>query len=101
MKLIALEHEQPDAHPSDFTPDLLAAEARRVYALQQADVIREIHFRADRHEAVLILECDTLDAARAALDTLPLAQAGLITFEIIPLKPYPGLARLFAEKQQG
>ncbi|MCD4685120.1 MAG: muconolactone Delta-isomerase family protein [Anaerolineae bacterium] len=96
MKLIALEHENPDARPLDFAPDLLAAEARRVYELQQAGVIREIHFRADRNEAVLILECDTLDDARAALDALPLVQAGLITFEIIPLKPYPGLARLFA-----
>ncbi len=95
MKLIALEHEQPDARPLDYTPDLLAAEARRVYELQQAGVIREIHFRADRNEAVLILECNSLDDARTALDTLPLAQAGLITFEIIPLKPYPGLARLF------
>jgi len=29
------------------------------------------------------------------LGTLPLVQAGLIAFEVIPLKPYPGLARLF------
>lgn len=97
MKLIALEHEQPDVTPEQFTPDLLTAEARRVYDLQQAGVIREIHFRADRNEAVLILECDSLDAARAALASLPLVEAGLITFEIIPLRPYPGLARLFGE----
>jgi hypothetical protein len=24
-------------------------------------------------------------------------RAGLITFEVIPLKPYPGLARLFGD----
>ena len=29
------------------------------------------------------------------LDTLPLVRAGLITFELVPLAPYPGLARLF------
>jgi hypothetical protein len=31
------------------------------------------------------------------LGTLSLVQAGLIAFEVIPLKPYPGLARLFAD----
>jgi len=33
--------------------------------------------------------------ARQVLDTLPLVQEKLITFEVIPLQPYPGLARLF------
>lgn len=98
MKLIALEHDQPGARPLDFTPELLEAEARRVYELQQANVIREVYFRADRNAAVLILECDNLNRACAVLNSLPLVQAGLITFEIIPLKPYPGLARLFAKE---
>jgi len=35
--------------------------------------------------------------AEAALDSLPLVQAGLIRFELIPLSPYPGFARLFAD----
>ena len=29
------------------------------------------------------------------LETLPLVQAGLIRFEVIPLVPYPGFGRLF------
>jgi hypothetical protein len=29
------------------------------------------------------------------LETLPLVREGLIAFEVIPLKPYPGLWRLF------
>jgi len=32
------------------------------------------------------------------LETLPLAQAGLIGFEVIPLAPYPGFERLFGEQ---
>ena len=31
------------------------------------------------------------------LATLPLVQEGLITFELIPLAPYPGFARLFEQ----
>jgi hypothetical protein len=72
-------------------------EAAKVYEVMQTDVIREIYFRQDRSEAVLILECADVDAARAVLDTMPLVQAGLITFELIPLGPYPGLRRLFGD----
>ena len=42
-----------------------------------------------------MLECESLDAAQQALATLPLVQNGLIRFELIPLRPYPGFARLF------
>lgn len=96
MKLLAIEHEMDGSRPEDFQPHL-RAEAARVWELQQAEVIREIYFRADRHEAILILECDDLDEAAKVLDSLPLAKAGLISFDVIPLKPYPGLSRLFAE----
>ena len=62
----------------------------------QAGVFRELYFRQDRPEAVLILECADVEEAEGALNSLPLVKAGLITFEIIPLVPYPGFARLFA-----
>jgi muconolactone delta-isomerase len=78
-----------------FQPHL-QAEAARVWELQQAGVLREIYFRQDRPDAVLILECADVAEAQRVLGTLPLVQAGLIAFEVISLKPYPGLARLFA-----
>lgn len=95
MKILALEHESPGAAAAQFAPHL-RAEAQRAWELHQAGIIRELHFRADRMEAVLVLECDSLEEAQAALDSLPLVQAGLIAFELIPLRPYPGFARLFA-----
>lgn len=98
MKILALERESPGASAGDFAPHL-TAEASRVWELQQADVIREVYFRADRSEAVLVLECASLAEAAYVLETLPLVEAGLITFDIIPLKPYPGLSRLFAEPE--
>jgi hypothetical protein len=97
MRILAMERENPGVTGADFAPHL-KAEAATVYELMQADVIREIYFRQDRPEAVLILECADADAARAVLDTLPLVQAGLITFEVIPLGPYPGWKRLFVEQ---
>jgi hypothetical protein len=96
MKLLALEVERPGLSAADFRPHL-KPEAARLWELVQSGVVRETYFRADQHSAVLVLECaDTHEAGRQ-LATLPLVQAGLITFDIIPLAPYPGFARLFAE----
>ena len=94
MRIIALENEQPGLSAEAFRP-YLKAEAGRVWELYQAEIIREKYFRADASEAVLILECADVNEASAVLATLPLAKAGLITFDIIPLRPYTGFARLF------
>ncbi len=96
MKFLALEHELPTATAAQFQPHL-RAEAARVWELYQAGALREVYFRADRQLAVLMLECASADEARQALSSLPLVAAGLIDFELIPLQPYSGFARLFSE----
>jgi muconolactone delta-isomerase len=95
MKILALEREQPGATAEEFQP-LLKAEAQRIWELQQAGFIREIYFDSDRHTAVIVLECPDRVEAQRLLSTLPLVTAKLIEFELIPLSPYDGLARLFA-----
>jgi muconolactone delta-isomerase len=97
MKILALEQDTPDTTPEQFAPHL-KAEAARIWELYQSGQIRETYFRTDRNEAVLILECADGDEARKLLDSLPLVQAGLIRFEIIPLVPYPGFERLFEKR---
>ncbi len=95
MKILAMEKEMPGRQPDQFTRQL-KSEALHVWSLYQSGFLREIYFRQDCSNAVLIVECDTAEEARQLLDTLPLVQAGLISFDIIPLIPYPGFARLFA-----
>jgi muconolactone delta-isomerase len=97
MKILAIEKEVPDLTAEDFKPHL-KAEAVKVWELYQAGVFRELYFRQDRSEAVLILECADVEDAKQVLNTLPLVKEGLITFDIIPLGPYPGFSRLFAEE---
>jgi hypothetical protein len=97
MKILALEHELPNATAEGFQ-EYAVTEARQVWALVQAGVIRESYFRLERSEAVLVLECQTTEEAWEALSTLPFVQNKLISFEIIPLKPYPGFERLFAKE---
>jgi hypothetical protein len=95
MKILAIDHERDGVTQAELQP-YLVAEARRVWQLYQADILREIYFKADRTGVVLVLDCADETEARTHLDSLPLAQAGLITFEIIPLIPYPGFERLFS-----
>jgi hypothetical protein len=97
MKILALETPVPGVMPWQARPHL-KDEARRMWELYRAGVIREMYFRADRTNVVLIMECADVESARSALDTLPLVKAGLIEFEMIALVPYPGFARLFEEK---
>lgn len=94
MKILAMEVEVANVKPEQFTPHL-KAEAQRVWELYQNGTIRELYFHADRSEAVLILECADAREAQQTLESLPLVRAGLISFHIIPLIPYPGFARLF------
>lgn len=95
MKILALEHELPGATAGQFQ-QYSRAEAACVWELHQQGLVRELYFRADCNEAVLVLECADVETARQALATLPLVEHGLIAFELIPLKAYPGFARLFA-----
>jgi muconolactone delta-isomerase len=97
MKILALEREVPGVTASQFRP-FLKAEAARAWELYQEGVIRELYFRQDRHEAVLVLECADRLEAEQVLVTLPLIREGLIAFDLIPLAPYDGFARLFDEK---
>jgi hypothetical protein len=95
MKLLAIEKEAEGVTEADFQPHM-KAEARRAWELYQSGVFREIYFtQGDDPVAVIMLECASVEEAKKALDSLPLSRAGLISFDLMPLAPYPGFARLF------
>jgi hypothetical protein len=95
MKILALGRDKPGVGSDEFQP-YLKLEARRVWELYKEGILREFYFWRDSPDAVLILECKDAEQARDYLETLPLVEEGLISFEIIPLRPYPGFERLFA-----
>jgi hypothetical protein len=94
MKILALEKEVPGVTEEQCTP-YLQKEAGRAWELYQQGKIRELYFRADRAEAVLVLECKNIQEAASVINSLPLVSNGLIAFDLISLAPYPGFARLF------
>jgi len=99
MKILAIERDVQGVEDQDFEPHL-QDEAARVWELHQSGVIRELYFRSDQTNAVLVLECTNSHEASLILQTLPLVKVGLITFEIIPLTAYSGFSRLFSEKSK-
>jgi len=94
MKFLAIERPVAGATPEAMKP-LLKAEARQVWELQRAGVLREIYF-TPAHDAVLVLECADKEVAEEALNNLPLVRGNQIRFEVIALLPYTGFERLFA-----
>jgi len=97
MKILAIEHALSDAVVEDFQI-YAKEEARKAWDLHQAGLIRELYFRSDRNEAVLVLECISLEQAQQTLSELPFVREGLINFELIALEAYPGFERLFARE---
>ena len=96
MKILAIEREIQGVRGEQFEAHL-KPEAARVWDLYQTGIIRELYFRQDQSSAVLMLECKDIKAADQVINTLPLVKEGLITFDLIPLKAYPGFSRLFTE----
>jgi hypothetical protein len=95
MMILAIERQRPDVAESEFPKELLESEAAMAWELYRVGMLREFYFRADTHQAVLLLECCDASEARWRLSCLPLVKAGLIEFEVIPLAPYTGFAHLF------
>ncbi len=90
MKIVAIVH-RVDRPAEEFTPHL-AAEARIAMTMWADDDIRELYSREDGNGAVIVFEADGAAAADTLMQRLPLVQAGLLTYELYPLKPYRGIA---------
>jgi hypothetical protein len=95
MKLLCLDIPQPGASLEKYRPHMLD-EVRHTWGLYKNGTVREIHFRQDRPGVAIIAECDSVEAAREVLREFPLAQAGLIDWDVIPLGPFSHWEALFA-----
>lgn len=95
MKFLCLDIPQPGATMDKYMPHMLD-EARHCWQLYKSGLVRDIYFRQDRPGVAVIAEADSIEAARQALGEFPLAQAGLIGWDVIPLGPFTNWELLFA-----
>jgi hypothetical protein len=72
-------------------------EAAKVWDFYARNCLRSIHYIADKSGAVLLCEANTVEEINAMIAQLPMAQAGVMQFEVIPLLPYTGTEELFAQ----
>ena len=97
MKVLAIGHPRSGVRWEHIAP-YVGEEARSVWERYEIGQVREFYLRADRQPgAVLVLECDDVAEAERLVATLPMAEAGLLDFELIPLRPFMGFRRLFED----
>jgi muconolactone delta-isomerase len=92
MQFLTITRRRLDAFPLEaFTPELLARESQRVRELYAAGLLRQVWRRGDIPGACILWEAASEDEVRAAIETLPIKQAGMMEIPVfVPLKPYPG-----------
>jgi muconolactone delta-isomerase len=92
MQFLSISRRRVDAFPPEaFTTELMARETRRVKELYSAGLLRQIWRRGDIPGAAILWEAASEAEVRAALDSLPIAQAGMLEIlALVPLAPYPG-----------
>jgi hypothetical protein len=75
----------------------IKAEAEAVWQKYSAEIVRSIYYIAYMSGAVLTCEAPDLPAMEEIAAQFPMAKAGVLKFEILPLKPYTGFESLFAK----
>jgi hypothetical protein len=97
VKVLAIGHPRSGVRWEDIAP-YVGEQARTVWEQYETDQVREFYLRADHQPgAVLVLECDDVMEAERLVAALPIAEAGLLDFELIPLRPYMGFRQLFRD----
>ncbi len=96
MKMLCLDVPQPGATMGQYAPHM-RDEAHHGWQLYKGGFVRDIYFRQDRPGVAIIAEAESVEAAKAELMQFPLAKAGLIGWEVIPLGPFANWEILFAK----
>ena len=87
MKIFVVATRDPDKPAEDFAP-LMDPEAD-----YKEGFIREIYSRTDGKGALCVVEAENEDIALSKLSELPLAKAGLLSFEVYGTSAYRGIIR--------
>lgn len=92
MQFLSLSRRRTDTFPPEaFTSELTARETQRVKELYASGLLRQIWKRGDTPGAAILWEASSETKIRAALDSLPIFQAGMLEILVmVPLEPYPG-----------
>ena len=92
MKVFVVATRNPNKPAEDFAP-LMDPEADYALKLYKEGFIREIYSRTDGKGALCVVESENESSALEKLSELPLAKAGVLSFEIYGTSAYRGMIR--------
>jgi muconolactone delta-isomerase len=72
-------------------------EAEAAWFLHKEGLVSEMYRRSDQAGGVMVFALESLVDVHAAIATLPLVSAGLVSYELISLSPFFTLESLFAK----
>ncbi len=90
MQILAVLRRRTEAFTDAQFAPLLDDEAEALRRLYAEGIVRSAWSRDDVPGACLLLESDSPEHARAALERLPLFAAQMLEAQIVPLKGYRG-----------
>ena len=89
MKVVVIAHCSEERKPEDFVPHL-ESETKHALMLFAEEKVRELYGRANGKGTILMLEAKDDVEARQIVQSLPLAQLGMLSFDTYRAKPYRG-----------
>jgi muconolactone delta-isomerase len=92
MQFLVLSRRLTDRFNEADFEHFIPHESAQACHLYSIGFTRQIWHRMDIPGACQLVEAADLKEVREKLATLPLAGAGMIDFEIVPLRPYAGFA---------
>ena len=98
MKVLVIAKLHDDATREYVAPHA-RSQAAAIWNAYKRNQFREMYYwpKGDQPGgAVLVYEADTVDAVQALIQSLPIAQAGLVDFDVYVLEPYANVEMLFA-----
>lgn len=88
MQFLSISRRRTDLFGPEEFDKRLDAEAQRVRELYGEGKLRNIWSREDIPGAIMLLEAGSLEEARSFVDSLPMAQAGMLEVQLVPIKGY-------------
>jgi hypothetical protein len=95
MKVLAIIDVAMGSHLDEIRPKLVD-ELRGSWALFSSGVLREAYATAVPTRVVFVLEAEDVARAEVHLHTLPLIATGLLSVQLVELRPFANWGALFS-----
>ncbi|MGL4621551.1 MAG: hypothetical protein ACRC06_15135 [Waterburya sp.] len=98
MQVLVIARVKPET-PMEKVLPFVSLEASQAWEFYASEQIRQMYYIADMSGAVMLWEGESVESVTKEAQKLPMYEAGILDFDILPLKPYTAYASLFTQSQ--